>query len=79
MAYFYNLKNILDPPKNKMEGKIFIGYLKVIQTFLRCLDSFVPLILKQKKKHSYDKGRISKGNGNRCYDLANKIFSHLSK
>lgn len=33
-----------------MEGKIFIGYLKVIQTFLRCLDSFVPLILKQKKK-----------------------------
>ena len=50
MAYFYNLKNILDPPKNKMEGKIFIGYLKVIQTFLRCLDSFVPLILKQKKK-----------------------------
>ena len=50
MAYFYNLKNILDPPKNKMEGKIFIGYLKVIQTFLRCLDYFVPLILKQKKK-----------------------------
>lgn len=62
-----------------MEGKIFIGYLKVIQTFLRCLDSFVPLILKQtKKKRSYNKGRISKGNGNRCYDLANKIFSHFS-
>ena len=62
-----------------MEGKIFIGYLKVIQTYLRCLDSFVPLILKQKKKErSYNKGRISKGNGNRCYDLANKIFSHLS-
>lgn len=53
MAYFYNLKNILDPPKNKMEGKIFIGYLKVIQTFLRCLDSFVPLILKQKKKKTF--------------------------
>lgn len=33
-----------------MEGKIFIGYLKVIQTFLRCLDSFVPLILKQTNK-----------------------------
>lgn len=31
-----------------MEGTIFIGYLKVIQTFLRCLDSFVHLILKQK-------------------------------
>lgn len=33
-----------------MEGKIFIGYLKVIQTFLSCLDSFVPLILKQTNK-----------------------------